>query len=257
MFINSTQELTPSEVDNVVEMELGESLEDSVKRAVKGCVAVMGLEMPSDEKIQEGLDIVKGYAPKVKKPDDSKNLKKKPNVRYYGLLPEVDLEDLVDHALANEDEANKAFWTQLKTDNRVTKRPHITFVHKGTMDTERDLWNRCAALHETSAATPPLFKGTLSNLLWDGRVMAITVEDFDVEAEGSSGNNEGRGFVSNLLDETRSRLHITVGTKSGDIKPVEARTMVEKWRRGEEVDKIKCFKLVDLVVYGRVKGLMA
>ena len=256
MFINSTQELTPSEVDNVVEMELGESLEDSVKRAVKGCVAVMGLEMPSNEKIQEGLDIVKGYAPKVKKPDDSKNLKK-PNVRYYGLLPEVDLEDLVDHALANEDESNKAFWTQLRTDNRVTKRPHITFVHKGIMDTERDLWNRCAALHETSAATPPLFKGTLSNLLWDGRVMAITVEDFDVEAEGSSGNNEGRGFVSNLLDETRSRLHITVGTKSGDIKPVEARTMVEKWRRGEEVDKIKCFKLVDLVVYGRVKGLMA
>ena len=88
--------------------------------------------------------------------------------------------------------------------------------------------------------------------------VAITVEDFDVvEAEGSSGCNEGRGFVSNLSDDIRSRLHITVGTKSGDGKPVEAKTMVQKWRRGKEQDKIKSFKLVGLIVYGRIKGLMA
>ena len=30
MFINRTEELTPKEVDNIVEMELGELLEDSV-----------------------------------------------------------------------------------------------------------------------------------------------------------------------------------------------------------------------------------
>jgi tRNA ligase len=49
-FIDSTEELVHPKFDNVVEMELGESLEESVKRAVQGCVAVMGLEMPSDEK---------------------------------------------------------------------------------------------------------------------------------------------------------------------------------------------------------------
>ena len=52
-----------NEVDNVVEMKLGESIEDSFKRAVDlGCAAVMRLEMPSDEKIQEGLAVVRGYA---------------------------------------------------------------------------------------------------------------------------------------------------------------------------------------------------
>ena len=258
MFINNTQELTPSEIDNVAEMEPGELLEDS---AVEGCVVVIGLEMPSDERIQEGLDcdVVRGYAPTVKRLDrDNPKGKKKLDVRYYGLLPEVDLEVLLDRALANEHNSNKDFWMQLKTNHRVTKRPHVTIVHKNTIDTERDLWNRCAALHEMSTAIPPLFKGTLSNLLWDGRVMAITVEDFDVvEVEGSSGSNEGRGFVSNLPDDIRSRLHITVGTKSGDVKPVEAKTMVQKWRRGKEQDKIKSFKLVGLVVYGRIKGLMA
>jgi tRNA ligase len=262
MFINSTEELSRKEVDDVVEMELGESLEESVKRAVKGCVAVMGLEMPSDEKIQEGLDKVTGYAA-VKKPDDP-NHKKKLDARYYGLLPEVDLKELVDRAFANESQSNKEFLTQLETDKRITKRPHVTIVHSKAIDkdSERDLWDRCTGLHELSTA--PLFKCTLRNLVWDGRVMAITVDDFDVvesaeaasSAGGSKDNELAREFVSNLSDETRSRLHITVGTLGDDIKAVEAKTMVEKWRRGEELDKIKSIKLVDQVVYGRIKGLM-
>ena len=76
MFINSTQAHAPNEVDSIVEMELGESLEDAVKRAVEGCVAVMGLEMPSDEKIQEALDVVRSYAPTGKRADNPKDKKK-------------------------------------------------------------------------------------------------------------------------------------------------------------------------------------
>ena len=60
-------------------------------------------------------------------------------------------------------------------------------------------------------ATSPLFKSTLRNVLWDGRVMAIMMEDFDVveAAEGSfsCGSNieQGPEFVS--------RLHIMVAMK--------------------------------------------
>jgi tRNA ligase len=63
--------------------------------------------------------------------------------------------------------------------------------------------------------------------------MAITVEDLGVaEAEGSSeSTNDVCEFVSNLPDDTRSRLHITVGTKDETIKAVEAKTMVEQWRK--------------------------
>jgi tRNA ligase len=264
MFINTSQELTPREVDNIVEMELEESLEESVKRAVEGCVAVMGLEMPSDEKIQEGVNVARGYAPALKRPDDP-NQKKKLEAQYFGLLPEVELEELLDRALANEDQAIKDFWKELKTNKRITKRPHITIIHRSAIDTERDLWNQCTALHEMSTAVP-LFKGTLRNVIWDGRAMAITVEDFDVAeaaaaAEGSSSsgsndNEKGREFVSNLPDNIRSRLHITVGTRYESIKPVEAKSMVEQWRKGEEPDIIKSIKLdVDHVVYGRIKGL--
>ena len=263
MFINTSQELTPKEVDSIVEMELGESLEASVKRAVEGCAASMGLEMPSDEKIQEGLNVARGYAPTLKRPDSPQ---KKLEAQYFGLLPEVELEELLDRALANENQEIKDFWKEMKTNKRVTKRPHITIIHRTSIDTERDLWNRCTALHEMSTSVPP-FNGTLRNVLWNGRVMAITVDDFDVTetaAEGSSSpsssgsndNEKGREFVSNLPDNIRSRLHITVGTRNDSIKPVEAKSMVEQWRRGEELDNIKSIKLdVDHIVHGRIKGL--
>ena len=218
MFINSTQALAPYEVDNIVEMELGESFENAIKRAVEGCVAAMGLERPSDEKIQEALDVVRGYAPTGKRPDDPKD-KKKLKASYYGLLPEIYLEELLDRALANKDQSVNDFWKQLKTNHRVTKRPHVMIIHKTSIDTERDLWDRCTALHQMSTAVP-LFKGTLRVVVWDGRVMGITVEDFDVfdeaaaGAEGSSSGSEskndeqsgGREFVTNLPDNVRSTV---------------------------------------------------
>jgi tRNA ligase len=258
MFINSTQELTPSEVDNVVEMELGESMEDSVKRAVEGCVNVMGLEMPSDEKIQEALDVVRGYTPAVKKPDDVKEKKKKLDARYYGLLPEVDLEELLDRTFADESQESRDFWTKLKTDCRVTKWPHVTVVHRNSIETERELWDRCTALQEMTNTTPPLFKAKLSNVVWNGRVMAITMEDFDIDDSSRGGEGqEGQEFVSKLSYDVRQRLHITVGTKDGRIQPVEAKTMVEQWRKNpKKMDTIKSIKLDNFIVYGRIKGLM-
>ena len=262
--MNSYQELAGREVDNIVEMELGESLEEAVKRAVEGCVSVLGLEMPSKEKIQEGLDAVKGYTIKLKKPEDPKN-KRLVNVRYYGLLAELDVEGLIDRALANaNNESANEFWKEMKTAKRIPNRPHVTIVHKSAIEVEGDLWDRCTALHEMTTAIP-MFKCTLGNVLWDGRVMAITVDDFDVveAAEGSSstagGSNDnelGRDFVSNLPENVRSRLHITVGTRYNSIKPVEAKSMVQQWRKGEELDMIKSIKLdTDQIVYGRIKPL--
>jgi len=115
MFINTTQELTSGEVTDIVEMELGESLEESVKRAVEGVVSLMGLEMPSDEKIQEGLNVARGYAPTLKRPDEPQH--KKFEAQYFGLLPEVELEELLDRAFAkNENQEIKDFWKEMKTD---------------------------------------------------------------------------------------------------------------------------------------------
>ncbi|KAF8799415.1 hypothetical protein BYT27DRAFT_7217725 [Phlegmacium glaucopus] len=218
MFINSTQELTPSETRRI---------------GMRECIGI------ADEKIREALGVVKDHAPAVKKPDYPKE--KKFDVRYYGLLPEVDLEELLDPVLANESKAFK-FWMKLKTDNRVTKRPHVTI--------------------NTNYGIDALLKGKLSNVVWDGHVMAITVEDFDLEVSSGGDDDdegqEGHEFVSKLLYDVRERLHITVGTKSGNVPAVEAKAMVQEWRKNRNADNnIKSIKLDDLIVYGRIKGLMS
>ena len=256
LYINSTQELAPSEVDNIVEMKLGESLEESVKRAVEGCVAALGLEMPSDEKIQEGLEIAKNYVP-TEENFDSPIKKNRAVVQYYGILPGLKLEELLDPIFAKEDEANKEFWTQLKTDSRITRRPHLTIVHRNAFEKEGDLWNRCAAVCEMPAPVSPTFKGTLSNVVWDGRVMAIAVDDFDL-ASASSESNEGRELLSNLSNDNRSRLFITVGTRNAKIRAADSSKMIRKWRSVENLDRIKSIKLADppVLVYGKIKGLM-
>ncbi|KAF8802609.1 hypothetical protein BYT27DRAFT_7306637 [Phlegmacium glaucopus] len=88
---------------------------------------------------------------------------------------------------------------------------------------------------------------------WDGRVMAITVEDFDLEVS-FSGGQEGHEFGSKLPYDVRKRLHITVGTKSEKVPAVEAKAMVQEWRKNRNTDNnIKSIKSDDLIVYGRIK----
>ena len=126
--------------------------------------------MPFDEKIQEGLNVARNYAPTLERPDD-------PNHKMGSTLGSTSrgriLEELLDQAIANQNQAIKDFWKEMKTNKRVTKRPHITIMHSNSFGTvtELDLWNRCTALREMSTAVP-LFKGTWGNVLWDGRVMA-------------------------------------------------------------------------------------
>jgi len=247
MFITTTEELASSEVDECIEMELEDSLEEAVERAVDGVVRILGIPHPGEEKVKEGIEVVKGYEPASKKPDEPK--KKAAEARYYGLLPEVDLAELLDAHLAGTE--GERFWDQLKKSGRVTKRPHITIVHKTELPSSKELWDRCAGLH--ASKIPPLFKGRLGNVIWDGRVMAVSVDDVGVEeGEGGEGQ-EGAAFVSGLGGDVRERMHITVGTRDKEVPAVEAKGLVENWRRGEAV---KSVKLGDVVFRGRVKALM-
>ena len=249
MFINTTEDLVPDEVDAVIDMDVEENLAQAVARAVKGVAKILGLELPSDEKIAEALLAIEGYTPVVKK---SIKKKKVEPTRYFALLPEVDLVEFLEQRLSqvDVDEGIKNAWETLKADGRVTHRPHITIVHKNNVEAERDLWDRCTALHAMSS-TPPTFKVTFGRILWNGRVMALSLDEFSVDdGEG------GAEFVSMLPNEVRQRLHITVGTKSSDIAPVEAREMVQSWNIGLK-GGIDVQELDDTILRGRIKGLVA
>ncbi|RXW16814.1 hypothetical protein EST38_g9030 [Candolleomyces aberdarensis] len=360
MFLNSAEELTGDEVDDVVEMEIAEDPKDEsfgegeenelgvtswegeeaesgmvrqVRRAVEGVCGILGMDVPSNEKIREAVEHVRRYEdelalralnrPGSKKSDKSKMKeafggaaakKKKDVVRYYGLLPEVNLVKLVDstlEALAESKESDadrevrenlEALWAKLKSGNRPTKRPHVTLVHKNQLKdipaeddgggNVKDLWEACAEVHELEGS--PLFEGRLGSLVWNERVLAVTFEDVGLpipppDDDGQQLIEEGleqlslnssapsgpskRAFKSasivlsniNADEPLKERLHVTIGTRDGKVSPVEAKTIVEEWRRrgakegadGDGDERIWAVSAGGVRVKGLVKGLIS
>ena len=257
MFITNTEELRESEVDSIVEMDIEEGLENAVKRAVGEVVGIVGVKWPAKEKIKEALDVARGYKPVAKKPDEPAKKGKTSGARYYGLLPELDLEEMLEEQLKGSDEHAEAkeVFESLKKGGRVTMRPHVTVVHSKSLPGEKTLWDDCAKLN--GLEEPPLFKGRLGNLVWNDRVMALTVDDLDVDGE-RGGEEAGKAFLRGLHDDLKGRLHITVGTINSDVPPVEAKDLVEAFRKESNGGKsIHSVQLEGVVLRGRIKGLYA
>jgi len=256
-FIRDREELANNEVDDIIDMEVEATLESALARAVDGCVQILGYERPSQESIDEAVRVAQEYVPKAKKANEKG--KKVPEPRYYGILPEIDLLDVVSTRLDEAEDVpvnGRAFWRALVGDGRVTNRPHVTFVHKHNLPGQMELWERCRDIHLMSG--PPFFSFNLGHLLWNDRVMALTVEDFSLAAPDDSADahpgHEGQVFVSQLHEDIRNVLHITVGTADRDIQPVEAKALVEAWRKGERTG-IGSLEIEGVSAKGRIKGL--
>lgn len=247
-FINQAEELADGEVDDTIEMDVAEELEDSLARAIDGVCGALKLERPSPERIGEALAAIRGYKPAH---TDAKKIKHAP-VRYFGLLPEFDMRSALDVALsspADVPEQAKKLWEQLKATGRVTDRPHLTITHIKAKPEEQDTWDRCDALYRSSLA--PVFKIKLGRVLSDGNVVALVADELAVDQDEGQ---KGAEFVSLLPEAIRSRLHITVGTRTKDIAPFEAGELVKRWRAYTRngIDEVE---LPDLWVKGRIRGL--
>ncbi|KAF7291694.1 tRNA ligase [Mycena chlorophos] len=252
MFITQSEPLAPAEVDEIVDMELEDGLEVAVQRAVDACVRIIGLPQPSEEAVRKGIEYARGYIPSAKKPDapPSKKGDGARPPRYYALLPEISLNAMLGGV---EKLSAVRMWQNLKEKQRVNARPHITIVHQKDDKTDKDaLWTRCRELH--AMPKPPLFRLKLGSVVWDDRVMAVTVEDVELVEEGGEGQ-KGAEFVAGLTTELKQRLHITVGTKDSNIPPVEARALVGQWRqKPASAESIQLDG--EVVVLGRIKGLV-
>ncbi|KAH9930453.1 RNA ligase-domain-containing protein [Epithele typhae] len=235
--------------DDVVYMDVRDTLEDAVARAAGAIADNLGLEKPDAEKMGAALAKARAYAPKRGK------------VRYYAISGEFEPQPIVEAALAavragDVPRAARTMWTKLVENGRVQDEPHVTLAHTKNLPGDQPLWDACAAFVSEIAAgggaVPLEFK--LGELVWDDRVMAFTVEDLKA-AEGLP-NAEvlaaTRRFASGLGPELKQRLHVTVGTRDRSVPPVEAMSLVQRWRKGESgIWSVP----VGETVRGRVEGL--
>lgn len=246
-FIKDAEELREDEVDDVVEMDVEEGLEASVLRAAQELARILDLEYPNAEQIAEACNAARGYKPALRK---EMVVEKKKDARYFGFLVEIDLEDVVDRAMQDGPEEGKAIWEKLKEDKRVIKRPHITIVHSKSLPDEQELWDRCLALN--NLRTPPLFKFELGSVVFNDRVISLSVDSFAVDTESDT-LGEGARFLKDLPSGLEKQLHITVGTARVDVPPFEGGILVREWRDGQT--NAGAVRLKGVTAAGRVKGL--
>ncbi|KAF7790591.1 hypothetical protein EIP86_001547 [Pleurotus ostreatoroseus] len=251
MFLQQSEELNEDEVDVSVDMNVEEPLEDALARAVDACVRILGVSRPSVEQMGAALAAARAYEPKTT--DGGKAKPKVTAPRYYALLPELDLEENLDQRFAEADAPAKgvAFYKDLKSKKRVTDRPHITLVHEKGLPADQALWDRCKSIF--NLPTPPVFGLKLGHVVWNDRVMALTVTDLSVSSDSENPDAKGVEFVVQLPAELKERLHVTVGTGDASILPVEAKDLVAHWKKGEP--GIWSCPLKDTWVTGRIKGL--
>jgi len=247
-FLKDIDELAEDEVDKILEMNIEDTPEQAVRRVIDFLGPFVGWQTPSDEKVKEACEEALAYSPKLKKEIKAETK----HARYYGLLAEIDLQEAIDEALTSAEGQEipahiESLWGSLKTDKRVQNRPHITVVHGKGLPDVRPLWDQCKMI--VSLPKPPLFSFRLSNILCDGDVMAIVVDELDADGE------EGKTFAAQLPEDVKSVLHITVGTRTDQYSPVLAKDMTEKWRNGEAGEKIHVLPLQSVKAHGLLKGL--
>ena len=271
MFLKGTEPLSENEADATIEMDIGEDLEHSLARAIDGIVRELGVPRPDTERVGAALAKVRGYMPanttSPKKPETKAKpssryygllpeTKAKPSSRYYGLLPEIDLVETLEAHISRREEGEEGgplrkFWDALKKDNRITRQPHVTIVHRKHLPDHLTLWESCSSLY--ALPTPPLFRARLGHVVADERVMAVTVEELRVDDPEEDDGQEGSTLLSMLDPKLRGQLHITVGTRDASVLPFEASALVESFKKGEKgLDNVR---LEDLYVKGRIKGL--
>lgn len=245
-FIKQTEGLEDKEVDAIIEMDINEDLEHALDRAVDGCVRILGLEKPDQEKVGLALAAVRDYE-RTKKKKEGKRQGGKPT-RYYGFEPNVDLLKLLQPVFSAGGGADvtegKEFFAALIEGDRITKRPHITIVHSKSTDSEsRQLWNRCSEL--SLSPTPSAFQFNMGSVVWNDQVMAVSVELQD------GGDEVRKLFVDQLPQKVRNKLHITVGTANRNIGAYTAHKLMEDWRDGQGV---KSLQLTNVPSEGRIRG---
>ncbi|KAI5808719.1 RNA ligase-domain-containing protein [Peziza echinospora] len=151
--------------------------------------------------------------------------KKAKAVEYFSVsVPTDKLLEAIKKAMDYSKADASTFYDQLKNAKRVQDAFHVTLIHRASIRTKgahsraQSLWDRYINLIGTTPEESVKVGIKLGRLVWDGRLMAATVEVLPVE---------GSELDFPCFNETP---HITIGTKDKSVKPVESNDMLTRWK---------------------------
>jgi tRNA ligase len=186
-------------------------------------------------------------------PDVWRTKLKTPRLEFFAArLPNDAITSILTEFDNSADAETRYFYRMLQKTRRVQPEFHVTLMHRASAKENPEAWQKLCDLHrpkyelavdemkKKSLTGPEPEIGTcvvqLERLVWDDRVMCIVVRLADWES-------------------TNAVPHITIGTRSHEIKPKESNDLLARWLGGNEDGKIKEHRVSGTVV-GSVRGVL-
>lgn len=197
----------------------------------------------------------------VKPPESTK---KRPQVMFFGVyLDTARVNAILDAIFANQDAKTAQMYMRLKQSSRIQDQFHVTLIHRQSPEENKPYWDQLHQLHthHCKVGTPQAEIAQcnihLERLVWDDRVMSFVVR-LDGAAIRMSASSAGTDTLP--LVTVNPVAHITVGTASPAIKPMESNAMLQQWLAEGSGGDTGIEEVVvpgNVVLQGRVLGTMS
>lgn len=262
-FLRSFASPDPDDFDRMITVSVLDDSLTVLRKVVDGLVDALGVVKPDDEALGAALQKAAEYKTTTPYHAPAKISK---TVRYFGLAPEINLVAMVSSALkASPDASAQTFLDDLRAKSRITPKPHVTLSHENNVQAEKEergeiaqpgphkvCWDQCKSSAEHSV--PVMYTYNVTHLAWDDRVMTLIIDTLiprDADAT-----------LVDVPEDYAKYLHITVGTRDGDIPAFESRGVVKVARehiakgqtKGEALEAVEGGGAVRWISLSGVKG---
>ncbi|BGP27138.1 tRNA ligase [Rhodotorula toruloides] len=266
-----------SKFDHVIEMRAEWTQDEALRHAIEGLAKIEGVlpkgtQVPlPNNKIEEAVKYAGSWTTSIRKEESAQQVKQRAKAgaaRYYGIAVEVDVKALVEKHIPQSDKDDKnSLWSTLVKSSRVERKPHLTLVHRNELEStdeavrmsKQALWDCYAELvdaatksgKEQESLAVELTLGP--RLVWDGRAMSLEISALTPKVAPKKGEKPHISLVDGRA------AHITVGTRSSDIRPVEGKFLMEIVAKGgkstEHGGAIHQVRIGEVKVPGKLAGL--
>ncbi|CDK28724.1 unnamed protein product [Kuraishia capsulata CBS 1993] len=197
--------------------------------------------MPSHERILDAFTKSLEYKPTITKIVKSE---KKLNPQYYGISISSEVLEHIEQLLLSNGAMDDSLLPFLKQNNRVQETFHVTLIHRLESRTNPQVWktygNELFAVQRNmhgASKRAPLFNEKLTadiclkRLVWNHQLMCIEAEILSGKADGNPTNFP----VANKPGAQTPKIpHITIGTISEKVQPVQSNALLNSLHDGED-----------------------
>ncbi|KAI9644878.1 tRNA ligase [Ciborinia camelliae] len=189
---------------------------------------------------------------KENRPSQQPQIAKKKPLEYVSIaLPRNDIKETLDDSFGRVSSNKAMFYKALEKSHRIQPEFHVTLIHRANSKQFPDLWQSYSDMHAEASGNNGSSAGSkfgecqvmLERIVWDDRIMAI---------------------VARIVDDgwqcTNEIAHITVGTRSNDVKPKESNDLLKRWLAEGSGDESRIGEIAiegRKIVQGVVKGVLS